>query len=56
MDGGGDASMFELFLQSFAVGNLDGVLGPGASVVEFYEGCMDVGDGLPRFARNDGAE
>lgn len=33
--GGGDAGLFELFLQGFAVGDLDGVLGPGAGVVGF---------------------
>lgn len=33
--GSGDAGLFELFLQGFAVGDLDGVLSPGAGVVGF---------------------
>lgn len=33
--GGRDARLFELFLQGFAVRDLDGVLGPGAGVVGF---------------------
>jgi hypothetical protein len=41
--GGRDAGLFELFLQGFAVGHLDGELGPGAGVVGFDvggdEGC-----------------
>ncbi len=36
---GGDASLFELFLQGSAVGHLDGELGPGAGVVGFDVGC-----------------
>ncbi len=54
MHGGGDAGLFQLFLQGFAVRDLDGVLGPGAGVVGFNIGCLDGGHGLPRFARNDG--
>lgn len=53
MHGGGDAGLFELFLQGFAVGDLDGVLGPGAGVVGFQVWGLDGGGGLPRFARND---
>lgn len=36
--GGGDAGLFELFLQRFAVVHLDGELGPGAGVVGFDVG------------------
>lgn len=56
MHSGGDAGLFELFLQGFAVRNLDGVLGPGAAVVGFQVGGLDGGGGLPRFARNDGVK
>ncbi len=38
MHGSGDAGLFELFLQGFAVGHLDCVLGPGAGVVGFDVG------------------
>ena len=36
--GGGDAGLLELVLKGFAVGHLDGVLGPGAGVVRFDVG------------------
>ena len=35
MHGGRNAGLFQLFLQGFAVGDLNGVLGPGAGVVGF---------------------
>ncbi len=35
MHGGGYAGLIQLFLQGFPVGDLDGVLGPGAGVVGF---------------------
>ncbi len=38
MHGGGDAGLFELLLQGFAVRDLDGELGPGAGVVGFDVG------------------
>lgn len=40
--GSGDAGLFELFLQGFAVGYLDGVLGPSAGVVGFQVGELDL--------------
>lgn len=36
MHGGWDACLLQFFLQGFSVGDLDGVLGPGAGVVGFY--------------------
>lgn len=38
---GGNAGLFQLFLQRFAVGHLDGVLGPGAGIVGFLERRCD---------------
>ena len=43
MHGGGDADLFQMFLQRFAVEDVDGVLGPGAGVVGFNVGGDDCG-------------
>ena len=41
MHGGGSAGLFQSFLQDFAVGDLNGVLSPGAGVVGFDLGGDD---------------